>query len=92
MDEIEQMKQKIASGENPMEFKKKLAFEITKMYHNKKLALEAQDHFQKTVQNKEIPDDIAEVKVSDSEMTVLKSALPAMTRPLTFGLLSVMKF
>lgn len=68
MEEIDKMKAAIEGGENPMEYKKKLAFEITSMYHDENLAEEAADHFQKTIQNKEIPDDLEEVSVDGSKM------------------------
>jgi len=53
-EKIADMEAKMKAGENPMEFKKILAFEITKVYHNEALAEEAQEHFEKTVQNKEM--------------------------------------
>ena len=51
---------------NPIEIKKKLAFQITSFYHGEKAAQEAGNHFQKTVQDKELPDDIEVVKFSKS--------------------------
>lgn len=71
MDEVESMKAKIEGGANPMEFKKRLAFEITRIYHSEELASEAQEHFQKTVQNKEVPDEMTEVMVSDSTVKII---------------------
>jgi tyrosyl-tRNA synthetase len=53
-EEITEMEAEMKAGANPMEFKKKLAFEITQMYHDETLAGEAADHFQRTVQNKEM--------------------------------------
>jgi tyrosyl-tRNA synthetase len=49
---------------NPMELKKRLAREIVEQFHDKKAAADAQAHFEKTIQKKEIPDEIAEVEVS----------------------------
>jgi tyrosyl-tRNA synthetase len=71
MEEIEEMAKAIDGGANPMEYKKRLAFEITRMYHDENLAQEAQDHFQKTVQNKEVPDEIEEVSVQSSTIKLL---------------------
>lgn len=68
MEEVEKMRSEIEAGANPMDFKKRLAFEITKMYHNEYLATEAEDHFQRTVQNKEIPDEMIEVTISKSKI------------------------
>jgi tyrosyl-tRNA synthetase len=70
MDEINEMKQGIEGGANPMEFKKKLSFEITKMYHDEKSAQEAANHFQKTVQNKETPEEMEEISVSNETMSI----------------------
>lgn len=70
--EIEAMKKQISGGANPMEFKKRLAFTITQMYHSESLAQEAAEHFQKTVQNKELPDEIKEVKVSGRKLNIVE--------------------
>lgn len=70
MDEINQMEKKIDGGANPMEFKKKLAFEITRMYHDETLAQEAADHFQKTVQNKEAPEEMEEISISSEAISI----------------------
>ena len=50
-------------NENPRDSKMRLAFEITKINHGQEKALAAQEHFIKTVQNKEIPDDIPEITI-----------------------------
>ncbi len=47
---------------NPRDLKMRLAFEITKINHGIEEAEKAQTHFIKTVQNKEVPEDI-EVKL-----------------------------
>ncbi|MEX0684561.1 MAG: tyrosine--tRNA ligase [Balneolales bacterium] len=46
---------------DPRNAKHDLAFTLTRMYHNEESANEARDRFQKTVINKEIPDDISEL-------------------------------
>ncbi len=70
-EEIAEMQKAIADGVNPMEFKKRLAFEITRMYHDEDLATQAADHFQKTVQNKELPDEILEVEIAEHELNIV---------------------
>jgi tyrosyl-tRNA synthetase len=50
-------------NKNPRDSKMRLAFEITKINHGQEKALAAQEHFIKTVQNKEIPDDIPEITI-----------------------------
>lgn len=47
-----------AATDNPRDLKMRLAFEITKINHGDKAAQAAQETFIKTVQNKEIPDEI----------------------------------
>lgn len=59
--DIQAMEQAMKQGENPMRFKKLLAETITTFYHSEAAAQEAQNYFQKTVQDKDIPDDIPTV-------------------------------
>ncbi len=49
---------------NPMLLKKRLAREIVSYLYSEKEANEAAEHFEKTVQKKELPDEIAEYKLS----------------------------
>ncbi len=67
MKEIEKMKQAMEKGENPMVLKKRMAFEITKIYHGEKKALEAQEYFEKVFSKKENPAEIAEIKIKNDE-------------------------
>lgn len=68
---IEAMKKTMAEGQNPMLYKKKLAFTLTQMYHSKAEALEAAVHFEKTVQQKEIPSEIPVVHIRDTKLSLL---------------------
>ncbi len=54
LSEIEKMKKAMKNGQNPMEFKKKLAFTITEMYHTTKEATAAAKHFTQVVQKKQL--------------------------------------
>lgn len=78
MAEINQMKIEVQNGSNPMEFKKRLAKEITTFYHDEKEAIRAEEYFERTVQNKEFDqEDPVQVHL-DKETTlleVLKSVL-----------------
>lgn len=58
VNELAGLKQKIA--EDPRNTKHRLAFTITRMYHDEKAAVSARKHFEKTVINKDIPDDAPE--------------------------------
>lgn len=59
--EIESMAKAMKSGDNPMTFKKQLAFTITEQYHSKAEAQRAAKHFEQTVQNKEVSVNSPEV-------------------------------
>ena len=62
--EIEQMKQMMVAGENPMSFKKKLAFELTKQFNNELAAGQAQVHFESLFQKLQIPSTIPAFEIS----------------------------
>lgn len=49
---------------NPMQTKKELAFDITQQFHAEQGAQDAQSHFESTVQNKQTPIDLPEVKIA----------------------------
>ncbi len=66
MSEIEQMRAKVASGANPMEFKKRLALDVVRFYHGPQPATEAQTHFEKTVQGREVANEDIQVLVVES--------------------------
>jgi tyrosyl-tRNA synthetase len=63
-EELAGFKQQMAAGANPMPLKKRLAQELVTQLYSEKDAQEAEEHFKKTVQNKEIPDDIEEYEIS----------------------------
>ncbi len=50
LTDIEVMKEKISSGQNPMELKKKLAFTLTSQFNNEADAGRAQENFEQVVQ------------------------------------------
>ncbi len=56
-EEIEAMSAAMKNGENPMTFKKKLAFIITADLNDEAVAKDAEDFFSKTVQGDETPDE-----------------------------------
>ena len=72
MSEIEETGKAIESGENPIKFKKRLAYEVTKQLNSEADARNAQEQFEKTVQNKELPADekIPELQV-DANSNIL---------------------
>ena len=54
---------------NPMTLKKRLAREIIAQLYNQEAATEAEEHFEKTVQRKEAPEEIAEFRLSFSSLS-----------------------
>jgi tyrosyl-tRNA synthetase len=60
-EELDEFKRLLDKNEiNPMELKKRLGREIVTKLHNKEAAIEAEAHFARVVQNKEVPDEIEE--------------------------------
>jgi len=49
---------------DPMKMKKRLAFEVVKMLTDEEGAMKAQEHFEKTVQGNETPDEMKEVNIA----------------------------
>lgn len=70
-EEIWDIQKKIESGENPMKYKKIMAFEVVKIIKGKADAEKAEKHFEDTVQNKKIDEDSA-IKIE------LKGTLPVL--------------
>ncbi len=68
MQEVESIRAAIQKGIEPMKHKKRLAFEIVKQLNNEASAKEAQTHFEKTVQQKELPSDIPEFSWSTGKL------------------------
>lgn len=58
LSDIENYEADFKKGTNPRDIKKKLAFELVRMYHSEKAAREAQDYFVKTFKEKKIPSEI----------------------------------
>lgn len=58
MEEIATINKKITDGDNPMKFKKQLAFQLVKQLNDNDSAQNAQINFEKTVQDREMPSDI----------------------------------
>jgi tyrosyl-tRNA synthetase len=66
--EVERIIAGLANGSlNPMEQKKRLARTIVMELHGEEAAVEAEEHFERTVQRKETPDDIPEWSLDGAE-------------------------
>lgn len=64
LEEIEKMKQAVVTGENPMLFKKRLAFELTKIFNDEDSARSAQTYFEHTIQKGETGEFLPEFLLS----------------------------
>lgn len=69
--EIDAMEAKMHAGENPMEFKKLLAFTITRDLHDEAAAKDAQAFFERTVQQGKVPKNIPELEIPTGASTLL---------------------
>lgn len=69
--EIERMKEAMSGGENPLIFKKKLAFELSKQFNNEEAAISAQAHFEKTYQNREVGETLPEFPINQLSAPIL---------------------
>ena len=68
-DELEEMRQALdGASVNPMELKKRLARELVGQFYDGAAAVEAERHFERTVQGGAMPDDVEEVWVSRSQI------------------------
>jgi len=70
MEEIWEINKKIQDGENPMTFKKLMAFEVVKIIKGAEEADKAQKHFERTVQKKDISDEDTEIVTVSGTMSV----------------------
>ncbi len=74
MTEINAFEYAMKKGENPIKFKKILAFEIVKQLHDEKNAENAENHFGKTIQQKELSTAIPKVSLPLTKVSGLSVA------------------
>lgn len=75
-EEIEHFNTGMADGRlNPMTVKKRLAHELVKDFWSVKDAEEAADEFARTVQHKEVPDDIPVLKIAAGSAVLLSAEI-----------------
>lgn len=65
--DLDDYQKRLDGGENPMGLKKQLGKMIVTELYDEKAAGEAEAHFASVVQNKEVPDDIPAVEVTEPE-------------------------
>ncbi|HSW88507.1 MAG TPA: tyrosine--tRNA ligase [Candidatus Saccharimonadales bacterium] len=75
MHDIRDIEKDLKSGKHPMEVKKRLAFDIVAELYSAENAHEAQIHFEKTVQQKELPTEIPVITVTNEKLFQLTELL-----------------
>lgn len=74
MEEVKSIRQNLDKGDNPMIYKKRLAFELVRLLNNKDDAMHAQVYFESVFQKKEIKGDIKSVP-HNGKLTVVTKLL-----------------
>ena len=75
-EELEEFRQGLKNETvNPMVLKKRLAREIIAQLYDQEAAAEAEGHFERTVQRKEVPEEIKEYRVTLTASTDLRGVL-----------------
>ncbi|MEK7067854.1 MAG: tyrosine--tRNA ligase, partial [Patescibacteria group bacterium] len=68
---IKEIGHSLSQGENPMQYKKMMAFEIVKTIKGKIAAQKAQAYFEKTVQKKETPSEITNYELRIKNINIV---------------------
>ena len=71
LDELDEIKQRFESSENPMILKKELAFRITSEFKSKDEAVIAQEYFESVFQKKSLDTDLPQVILDKREYNIL---------------------
>jgi tyrosyl-tRNA synthetase len=81
-EELKIFEQGLADGSiHPMELKKRLARELVTQLYDRKAAAEAEAHFARVVQNKEVPEEIRQVKMTPELIEKIKARLSKEKKP-----------
>lgn len=71
MRQVKEIGLAVSKGENLMQSKKLMAYEIVKMIKGEPAASAAEEYFRKTVQNKEMPDNIEEKTLKNGSWNIV---------------------
>lgn len=67
MEKVREIETRLEKGENPRDLKRELAKELVTELHSEDAATKAQEYFEKTVVNREMPTEIPVVTINASE-------------------------
>ncbi len=71
-DELAKIRKELESGEaNPRDVKRRLGFELVKLYYDENTAVKTIEDFDKVFIKKEVPDDIPEVTLQDDSIKLV---------------------
>ena len=70
LDQVKEKEQRLKSGENPMVLKKELAHQIVAELHSEEEAKKAQEEFERVVQQREVPEEVKEIKLSQKTINI----------------------
>lgn len=70
LEQVETIKHELKNGVHPMQIKKQLARHIVTELHNEKAAEKAAEAFSKQIQQKELPDEMETITVSNKQTVV----------------------
>jgi tyrosyl-tRNA synthetase len=75
-EELDEIKKNMADNSvNPMDYKKRLAYEIVSQLHGKEAGKQAADEFARVFQKRETPEDIQELVISFHEFSADKAGI-----------------
>lgn len=72
MDEVAEIEKALADGTNPMEIKKRLAYEITKIMVDQQSADNAQKYFEDVFQKRSDSEDLNLIKISQEKISIIE--------------------
>ena len=73
--EVREIEKKLASGENPMKYKKKLAFTLVRMLNDESSAKDAQKYFETTFQQKQLTGNMPTLHLKDRPLNIVDMLL-----------------
>ncbi|MFC7441256.1 tyrosine--tRNA ligase [Laceyella putida] len=69
VEELDELKAGLAAGTvHPRDAKMRLGYTLVRMYHGEQAAQEAEQHFKTVFQQRDLPDDIPEVKIAQADL------------------------
>jgi len=75
MEDVEKIKTALKNGDNPMTWKKKLAYELTAILSSKDEAKQAQEFFESTFQKRALPQDIPTLTIPVKDSMTIRDAV-----------------